>query len=95
VAVAVLVIVMGLIFGVAIELVLSRRHRARRDIVSQGDPETIEPAPPRLPQPRFIDDGEGFRILGPVEYDEPDSESLLDSDEGPEGDSGLPRFDDH
>ena len=86
-AVAVLVIVVGLIVGVTIELFLSRRQRARRMIVFEADPETIKPSPPGLPQPRFIDDGEGFRILGPVEYDNsPLTSPGLDPD--PEDDDG-------
>lgn len=86
-AVAVLVIVVGLIVGVTIELLLSRRQRARRVIMFEADPETIEPSPPRLPQPRFIDDGDGFRILGPVEYDDsPATSPGLDAD--PEDDGG-------
>ena len=86
-AIAVLVIVVGLIVGVTIELLLSRRQRARRVIVFEVNPETIEPSPPRLPQPRFIDDGEGFRILGPIEYDDspatsPDLDPEPDNDDG-------------
>lgn len=70
-AVVVLVIVVGLIVGVAIELLLSKRHRARKHDSQALDPTTITPASPLSPEPRFIDDGEGFRIVGPVEYDDP------------------------
>lgn len=68
-AIAVLVIVVGLIVGVLIELAISKRARSRGPSKSI-DPETIAPGSPQLPQPRFIDDGEGFRIVGPVEYDD-------------------------
>jgi len=76
-AIAVLVVVAGLIVGVAIELVLSKRHRHRRDghVINEGVAETptvstLSPLPPRVPEPRSIDDGEGFRIIGPVEYED-------------------------
>lgn len=68
-AIAVLVIVVGLIVGVLIELAISKRQRSRGGSKAI-DPETISPGSPQLPQPRFIDDEEGFRIVGPVEYDE-------------------------
>ena len=84
-AVVVLVVVVGLIVGVAIELLLSKRHRARKAEPQMVDPNTVSPAPPRLPEPRFVDDGEGFRIIGPVEYDGPEA-APWESDEpnGPE-----------
>lgn len=93
-AVAVIVIVVGLIVGVALELILSRRQRARRVIVFDIDPETIQPTAPQLPQPRFIDDGEGFRILGPVEYDEPELEEEPDPDSDLETGEGHPSLGD-
>lgn len=68
-AIAVIVIVVGLIVGVAIELVLSERKRSRRGL-KRIDPQAVSPSPPQPPQPRFIDDGEGFRIIGPLEYDD-------------------------
>jgi hypothetical protein len=71
VAIAVLVIVVGLIVGVTIELILSSRQRARNGITFEVDTETLKPLPPRAPEARFIDDGEGFRIIGPVDYDDP------------------------
>lgn len=70
-AIAVLVIVVGLIVGVTIELILSSRQRARNGITFEVDTETLKPSPPRAPEARFIDDGEGFRIIGPVDYDDP------------------------
>ena len=70
-AIAVLVIVVGLIVGVTIELILSNRQRARNGITFEVDAETLKPLPPRPPEARFIDDGEGFRIIGPVDYDDP------------------------
>ena len=70
-AIAVLVIVVGLIVGVTIELLLSNRQRARDGDSFEVDAETLKPSPPRPPEARFIDDGEGFRIIGPVEYDDP------------------------
>ena len=87
-AVAILVIVVGLIVGVALELFLSRRQRARRAIVFEIDREMIEPSSPRLPQPRFIDDGEGFRILGPIDYDDHEPGGRVDPDGEPEDDAG-------
>ena len=70
-AIAVIVIVVGLIVGVAIELILSNRQRARNEITFEVDTETLKPSPPRPSEARFIDDGEGFRIIGPVDYDDP------------------------
>ena len=70
-AIAVLVIVVGLIVGVTIELVLSNRQRARNGITFEVDAETLKPLPPRPSEARFIDDGEGFRVIGPVDYDHP------------------------
>ena len=69
-AIAVIVIVVGLIVGVAIELILSNRQRARNEITFEVDTETLKPSPPRPSEARFIDDGEGFRIIGPVDYDD-------------------------
>ena len=70
-AIAVLVIVVGLIVGVTIELLLSNRQRARSGVTFEIDAETLKPSPPRTPEARFVDDGEGFRIIGPVDYDDP------------------------
>ena len=69
--IVVLVVLVGLIVGVGIELLLSKRQRARKAGPLFTDPETFAPGPPRLPEPRFIEDGEGFTIIGPVEYDDP------------------------
>lgn len=81
VAIAVLVVLIGLVVGVTFELLWSRRRSASKSNVraSHGqasdvrssDAETLKPSQPRLPEPRFIDDGEGFRIIGPVEFDDP------------------------
>ena len=73
-AIAVIVIVAGLIVGVTIELLLANRHREQRVITVEIEAETLRPSPrgrPGPPQTRFIADGDGFRILGPREYDEP------------------------
>ena len=70
-AIVVLVVLVGLIVGVVIELVLSNRHRKQNSEPTLRAPDSLTPAPPRLPEPRFIEDGEGFTILGPVEYDNP------------------------
>jgi hypothetical protein len=70
VAIAVLVIVGGLIVGVVVELAISKRQRSR-GVPKSIDPGPVKPSPPQLPQPRFIDDAEGFRIVGPVEYEDP------------------------
>jgi hypothetical protein len=73
-AIAVVAIVAGLIVGVTIELLLANRHRDRRVITVEIETETLRPSPrgrPGLPQARFIEDGDGFRILGPLEYGEP------------------------
>ena len=74
-AIAVLVIVVGLIVGVTIETFLSNRQRARNGVTFEIDSETLKPAPPRPPEPRFIDDGEGFRIIGPLNFDDPGAAS--------------------
>jgi hypothetical protein len=71
VAIAVLVIVIGLIVGVTIELLLSNRQRARNGVPFEIDAETLKPSPPRPPEDRFIDDGEGFKIIGPLTFDDP------------------------
>jgi hypothetical protein len=71
VAIAVLVIVVGLIVGVTIETFLSNRQRARNGVTFEIDSETLKPLPPRPPEARFIDDGEGFRIIGPKTFDDP------------------------
>ena len=85
-AVAVLVIVVGLIVGVAIELAISKRH-SMRDRPAPIDPGTVVPAPPQPPQPRFVDDGEGFTILGPIDYDElPPTRGESDGETGGEPD---------
>ena len=70
-AVAVLVIVVGLIVGVTIELLLSNRQRARNGVPFEIDSETLKPSPPRPSEARFIDDGEGFKIIGPLAFDDP------------------------
>lgn len=84
-AIAVLVIVVGLIVGVLIELAISNRQHSRRGVKSI-DSDTIAPGSPQLPQPRFIDDGEGFRIVGPVEYDDQRPKPW---DEDPRGESSA------
>ena len=80
------VILIGLAVGVAIELVLARRQRARRVVLDPPDlppgfdldlfgesPARRRPAPRVTGAPEsslvFDDDG-GFRVLGPVEYDD-------------------------
>ncbi len=68
-AFAVLVIVVGLIVGVTIELALSKRRGPGRTERIAIDSETLLPATPRAAEPRFIEDGEGFRVVGPVVYD--------------------------
>lgn len=68
-AFAVLVIVVGLIVGVAIELALSKRRGAKPIQRIAIDSETLLPSTPRAAEPRFIEDGEGFRVVGPVVYD--------------------------
>ena len=70
-AIAVLVIVVGLIVGVTIEILLSNRQRARNGVNFEIDTGTLKPSPPRPPEARFIDDGEGFRIIGPLDFDDP------------------------
>lgn len=71
VVIAVLVVLIGLVVGVTFELLWSRRRSASRSDVRASDADTLKPSQPRLPEPRFIDDGEGFRIIGPVEFDDP------------------------
>ena len=70
-ALAVLVIVGGLIVGVTIELLVSNRHRARNGATFEIDSETLKPLPPRPSEARFIDDDEGSRIIGPLSFDDP------------------------
>ena len=69
-AIAVLVIVGGLIVGVVIELTLSKRRRAKPIEPMVIDSETLLPSAPRTAEPRIIEDGEGFRVIGPVDYDD-------------------------
>ncbi|CAB4596401.1 unannotated protein [freshwater metagenome] len=73
-AIAVVAIVAGLIVGVAIELLLASRHRARSGTTYEIDTETL--LPPQRGRPgqseiRFIETGEGFRILEPDECGDP------------------------
>lgn len=99
VAVKVLVvIVIGIAVGVAIELALGHRQRARRVVLDDPDlPPGVEFVRDEAPRKRrrrstgvsaaeatvmFDEDG-GFRILGPVSYDEasvgpPTGDDLLD-----------------
>jgi hypothetical protein len=69
-AIAVLVIVLGLIVGVIVELTLSKRRGAGRIERVAIDLETLLPSTPRAAEPRIIEDGEGFRVIGPVDYDD-------------------------
>jgi hypothetical protein len=69
-AIAVLVIVGGLIVGVVIELTLSKRRGAGPIEPMTIDLETLLPSTPRAAEPRIIEDGEGFRVIGPVDYDD-------------------------
>jgi len=86
-AIAVFVVLGGLVVGVTFELLWSKRRQAsERDMIG-GDEETLKPSQPRFPEPRFIDDGEGFRIIGPVEYEDPGA-APWESDDDSRPDSG-------
>lgn len=78
----ILVILVGVAVGVAIELALAHRQRSRRVVLDEPDLPpgvafTRESRPRRRsgrsaasdPSVVFDDDG-GFRVLGPVEYDD-------------------------
>ncbi len=67
-AIAVVVVVFGLIVGVALELLLSKGRGAPRANSMPADMETLRPSAPRPSEPRFVEDGEGFRILDPADY---------------------------
>jgi len=83
-AIAVLVIVLGLIVGVAIELALSKRRDAGPIERTAINSETLFPSTPRAAEPRIIEDGEGFRVIGPMDYDD-GAAALWDSDDGLDG----------
>ncbi|MEX1216997.1 MAG: hypothetical protein WEA11_00595 [Acidimicrobiales bacterium] len=91
-AIAVLVIVIGLIVGVTIELLLSKRRSVP---LAKGDAaisDTLRPNRAEHSAPRFVDDGEGFRIIGPVDYDNGEAEVQEPSEmeTKPENDDGFP-----
>lgn len=76
------VIAVGIAVGIAIELLLARRQRARQVVLDPPDlPEgLVDDRPGRRDRRRtgpaasettvVFDDEGGFRILGPVEYDD-------------------------
>ena len=80
------VVVVGLIVGVALELLLSKRQHARNADPPRVESELIRPQSDQVPGPRFVDDGEGFRVIGPVAYDDPGAAPWeADDSLGPEG----------
>ena len=83
-AFAVLVIVVGLIVGVTIELALSKRRGPGRTERIAINSETLFPSTPRAAEPRIIEDGEGFRVIGPVDYDD-GAAAPWESDDGLDG----------
>ncbi|MBJ7307773.1 MAG: hypothetical protein JHC63_07905 [Acidimicrobiia bacterium] len=85
-AIAVLVIVGGFIVGVIIELTLSKRRGAGRIERVAIDLETLLPSTPQAAEPRIIEDGEGFRVIGPVDYDD-GAAAPWESDDGLDGPS--------
>ena len=87
-AIAVLVIVLGLIVGVAIELALSKRRGAGPTEQTAIVSETLLPSAPRAAEPRFVEDGEGFRVIGPVRYDNA-AAAQREPDDGLDGPNAL------
>lgn len=62
----VLVLAVGALLGVVIELALTRRQRARQVVLDK--PDGLQA--PMAAQARVVFDEEGFKILGPVTYDD-------------------------
>ncbi len=87
-AIAVLVIVLGLIVGVVIELTLSKRRGGGPTERIATNSETLFPSTPRAAEPRIIEDGEGFRVIGPVRYDNA-AAAPWESDDGLDGPDAL------
>jgi hypothetical protein len=68
----VMVLAVGALLGVVIELALTRRQRARQVVLDK--PDGLQA--PMAAQTRVVVDEEGFKILGPVTYDEPPRSSI-------------------
>jgi|GEM_PF-1301831 len=87
-AIAVLVIVVGLIVGVVIELTLSKRRGGGPTERIAINSETLFPSTPRAAEPRIIEDGEGFRVIGPVRFDNA-AAAQREPDDGLDGPDAL------
>jgi hypothetical protein len=62
----VLVLLIGALVGLGIELVLTRRQRTRRVVLDKPDGYQA----PMAAETRVVVDEEGFKILGPVIFDD-------------------------
>ena len=62
----VLVLLIGALVGLGIELVLTRRQRTRRVVLDKPDGYQA----PMAAETRVVFDEEGFKILGPVIFDD-------------------------
>lgn len=89
-AIAVLVIIVGLIVGVVIELTLSKRRGLKQFERLPMDSQTLKPSTPQVSEPRFVEDGEGFRVLGPVDRTDPGA-APWKSDDGAGGSANSGR----
>jgi hypothetical protein len=78
----VIVLAIGACVGLAIELVLSRRQRARQVVLDAPDLASDDSAGPHVSEARLVVDDDGFRILGPLTHDDPGPGSW-ESDESP------------
>lgn len=65
------VLFVGACVGLGIELFLARRQRARRVVLDAPDLEDGDVDGPLATEVRVVFDEDGFRILGPVEYEDP------------------------
>jgi hypothetical protein len=66
-----IVLAVGACVGLGIELFLARRQRARRVVFDAPDLSPGEGAGPHVSEARVVFDDDGFRVLGPVVYDDP------------------------
>ena len=80
----VLVLAVGALLGVVIELALTRRQRARQVVLDK--PDGLQA--PMAAQARVVFDEEGFKILGPVTYDDDPGSPIPPSEPEEHGEAG-------
>ena len=80
----VLVLALGALLGLVIELVLTRRQRARQVVLDK--PDGLQA--PMASQARVVFDEEGFKILGPVTYGDDPGSPIPPSEPEEHGEAG-------